>query len=143
MTKVRELYWVPRLRALVKQVLKSVFQAASVFRLHGTGNAASLDLLPTDRTEGSAPFEVIGVDFAGPIKYRIKAKNRRERPILHCTRAVLPEDYSWKYYQTWQTSEFLRSLKRLIARRGRPEEDIFRQWQNLCWRRKVAQTSYA
>ena len=24
-------------------------------------------LLPIDRTEGSTPFEVIGVDFAGPI----------------------------------------------------------------------------
>ena len=27
-------------------------------------------LLPPERTEGSSPFEVVGVDFAGPIKYR-------------------------------------------------------------------------
>ena len=27
-------------------------------------------LLPLERTEGSTPFEIVGVDFAGPIKYR-------------------------------------------------------------------------
>ena len=27
---------------------------------------------PTSRTEGSTAFEVIGVDFAGPIRYRAK-----------------------------------------------------------------------
>lgn len=30
-------------------------------------------LLPPERTKGSAPFEVIGVDFTGPIKYHKSA----------------------------------------------------------------------
>ena len=29
-------------------------------------------LLPTNRTEGTAAFEVAGIDFAGPIRHRKK-----------------------------------------------------------------------
>ena len=34
--------------------------------------------LPRDRTEGSRPFQVVGVDFAGPIKYRVTQKKVNE-----------------------------------------------------------------
>ena len=69
MTKVREQYWVPRLRRLVKKVIKECFkcrrfQAKPVAR-PPMGN------LPRDRTVGNRPFQVVGVDFAGPIKYRV------------------------------------------------------------------------
>ena len=30
--------------------------------------------MPVDRTEGDRPFQVVGVDFAGPIKYRVAKK---------------------------------------------------------------------
>ena len=74
MTKVREQYWVPWLRRLVKKVIKECFkrrpfQAKPVAR-PPMGN------LPRDRTEGSRPFQVVGVDFAGPIKYRISKKTQ-------------------------------------------------------------------
>ena len=68
MTQVRESYWVPRLRRLARKVLKSCngcyrFQAKA-FEAPPPGK------LPTDRTEGSEAFEVVEVDFAGPLKYR-------------------------------------------------------------------------
>ena len=79
------------------------------------GKILSIDL----RTEGSTPFEVIGVDFAGPIKYRIRAKTEGKAYLALCacslTRGLLLE-----VLPNLATSEFLRSLKRLIARRGRP-----------------------
>ena len=67
MAKVREKYCVPRLRRLTKRVIKTCnggkrFQAVA-YAHPPTGN------LPRDRTEGSTPFQVIGVDYAGPIKY--------------------------------------------------------------------------
>ena len=81
------------------------------------GKILSIDL----RTEGSTPFEVIGVDFAGPIKYRIRAKTEGKAYLALCacslTRGLLLE-----VLPNLATSEFLRSLKRLIARRGRPEK---------------------
>lgn len=70
MTKVREHYWIPRLRKLTKQVIKSCagckrFQAIA----YSTPPPGQFLL---DHTDGSVPFEVIGVDFASPIKYRVR-----------------------------------------------------------------------
>ena len=74
--------------------------------------------LPTDRTKGSSPFQVLGADYAGPIAYKLKPK-KEGKLLFACslTRAIhlelLPD-------QT--TEEFIRSFKRFIARRRRPEK---------------------
>ena len=112
MTKVRELYWVPRLRALVKQVLRACsgckrFQAMALA-------TPPPGLLPTDRTEGSTPFEVIGVDFAGPIKYRIRAKTEG-KAYLALYACSLARGLFLEVLPNLATSEFLRSFKQLIA----------------------------
>ena len=73
---------------------------------------------PRDRTEGSSPFQVIGVNYADPIKYRTKGKGERKAYIVlyACSltrglyRELLPD---------LSTEEFLASLKRLVAKRGR------------------------
>ena len=111
-TKVRELYWVPRLRALVKQVLRACsgckrFQAMALA-------TPPPGLLPTDRTEGSTPFEVIGVDFAGPIKYRIRAKTEG-KAYLALYACSLARGLFLEVLPNLATSEFLRSFKQLIA----------------------------
>ena len=72
MAKVREQYWVPRLRRLTKRVVKNChgcrrFQAQA-FSFPPQGN------LPRDSTEGQTPLQVVGVDYAGPLKYRKGAK---------------------------------------------------------------------
>ena len=70
MAGIREKYWIPKLRRLAKQVIRSChsckkFQAvAFAFANPPPGN------LPQDRTEGNIPFQVIGVNYAGPIIYR-------------------------------------------------------------------------
>ena len=72
MARVRERYWVPRLRRLVKKVRRSCwgckrFQIRA-FESPPPGN------LPVARTQGDTPYQVIGVDFAGPMKYLVRAK---------------------------------------------------------------------
>ena len=72
MAKVREQYWVPRLRRLTKRVVKNChgcrrFQAQA-FSFPPQGN------LPRDRTEGQTPPQVVGVDYVGSLKYRKGAK---------------------------------------------------------------------
>ena len=119
MTKVQELFWVPRLRALVENVLKACsgckrFQAMALAKLPP-------GLLSTDCTEGSTPFEVIGIDFAGPIKYRIRAKTEG-KAYLALYACSLTRGLFLEVLPNLATSEFLRSLKRLIARRGRPKK---------------------
>ena len=90
MAKVREKYWVPRLRRLTKQVIRNChgckrFQVAALPN-PPTGN------LPKERTAGSVPFKSIGVDFAGPVKYLSKTKKEMKAYIVlyacSLTRAV-------------------------------------------------------
>ena len=67
MARIRELYWVPRLRRLVKKVRGKCWGCkrfrTKPFPSPPPGN------LPRTRTSGNTPYEVIGVDFAGPIMY--------------------------------------------------------------------------
>ena len=118
MAKVRSLYWVPRLRRLVKKVRKSCHGCK---RYTATAYATPPPgILPTTRTEGTNPYQVIGVDYAGPLQYRISKKKEGKAYILlyscSLTRGIYLE-----LLPTLETTDFLGSLKRFIARRGRPE----------------------
>ncbi len=76
--------------------------------------------LPEDRTKGEVPFQTIGVDYAGPIKYRQKKSERKAYILLYScslTRAVYLD-----LVPNLSTEEFIRSFKRLVARRGRPKK---------------------
>ena len=72
MPKVRENYWVPRLRRVVKK-LRGSCHGCKRFRARAS-QAPPQGNLPKSRTQGSRPFQVIGVDFAGPIRYTARAK---------------------------------------------------------------------
>ncbi|XP_065058645.1 uncharacterized protein LOC135686359 [Rhopilema esculentum] len=85
MAKVREDYWIPRLRKLAKGVIKKGntckrFNARPVSK-------PKPGLLPEDRTEGTRPFEVVGVDYAGPISHKTR-KGEKEKHISYCLFAV-------------------------------------------------------
>ena len=96
--------------------------------------------LPKERTEGSVPFKYISVDFAGLIKYLSKSKREMKAYIVlyACclTRAVYLEILS-----NLSVEVFIRSIKRLISRRGRPEKifsdngKTFVAWAK--WLRKI------
>ena len=126
MSFIRRKYWIQRLRQLNKKVIRACYgcRKFQVKALAGppTGN------LPTDRTVGSIPFEVLGVNFAGPIAYKLKAKKEGKKRIeegkayillfaCSLTRAIHLE-----LLPNQTTEEFIKSLKRLIARRGRPRK---------------------
>jgi len=65
MAAMREKFWVPRLRHLVKKMTKNCWGCK---QFQATAMAAPPPgPLPTNRTEGTTAFEVAGVDFAGPI----------------------------------------------------------------------------
>lgn len=119
MAKVREQHWVPRLRRLVKRVIK---KCTGCKRFQATALAAPPPgLLPRDQTEGTTPFQVMGVDYVGPIKYRISSKREGKAYVIlyacSLTRALYLD-----LARSLETSEFLLSLKGLIARRGRPSK---------------------
>ncbi|XP_044178766.1 uncharacterized protein LOC122960562 [Acropora millepora] len=70
--------------------------------------------------KGQTSFQVIGVDFVGPLRYRKKPKTEGKAYILlyacSLTRAMYVD-----LVQNLETTEFIRSLKCFIALRGRPQ----------------------
>ena len=118
MAKVRERYWIPKLRGLVKRVRSDCYGCVR-FRAQAYEKPPPGRLPPT-RTQGTTPFQVLGVDFAGPIRYQMKTKVEKKAYLVlygcSLTRAVHLE-----MLRSLEVMDILPSLKRLIARRGRPK----------------------
>ena len=119
LASVRECYWVPRLRRLTKRVIRSCY-GCKRYQITALANPPT-GSLPKERTEGSVPFKYTGVDFAGPVKYLSKSKREMKAYIVlyACclTRAVYLE-----ILPNVSVEEAIRSIQRLIARRGRLEK---------------------
>ena len=107
----------PRLRRLAKRVVKHCY-GRKRFQVQPLHDPPPRNL-PKSRTEGSTPFDVIGIDFAGPIKHGGKCKTEEKAYVVlySCclTRGIFLEELP-----SLETGEFIKSFKRLIARRGRP-----------------------
>ena len=110
MSKIREMYWIPRLRRLVKKVIHKCNRCKR-FRVKSLPSPP-VGNLPKDRTS-EVPFQTIGVDYAGPIKYRHKKLEKKAYILLYScslTRAVYLDLLPYL-----STEEFIRSFKRLEA----------------------------
>ena len=99
MSFVRQQYWVPRLRQLTKRVIRGCY-GCKKFQVTAFSNPP-VGNLPTDRTEGSTPFEVVGLDFAGPIGYKLKTKKEGKAYILLFA-CSLTKAVPWSCCQTKQ-----------------------------------------
>ena len=117
MAAVREQFWIPKLRSLVKSVRSECYGCK---RFTATPVAApDPGPLPEDRTVVGAAFEVVGIDFAGPIRCRQNTKSEREAylTIFSCS---LSRVVHLELLPSLETGRFIACLKRFIARRGRP-----------------------
>ena len=90
MAAVRKDYWIPRLRQLTKKVRRKChswkkFQVTP-FPKPPAGN------LPKDRTQGTRPFQVIGVNYAGPILYKSRPRSQAKAYL----------QFIWNYYRICQ-----------------------------------------
>ena len=116
MAKVRKNYWVPRLRQLAKRLIK---KCPSCKRFQATALASPPPgMLPNDRTEGNTPFQVVGVDYAGPLKIRVKQTREGKAYVILYACSLARALHLAK---SMEMEEFLLSFKSFIARRGRPE----------------------
>ena len=113
--EVRERFWISKLRHFTKRVTHKCY-GCKRFR---ACPAAVVGDLPLDRTSGSRQFQLIGLDFAGPLIYIKKGKQEGKTYILvyscNLTRAVYMD-----LMRDQSLEEFLTILHQLIARRGRP-----------------------
>ena len=115
---MRSQHWILTLRNLVKLIIRNC-RACKKYQAISYPDPKP-GPLKKDRREQCFPFQVIGVDYAGPIFYRSKTRKDLKTYILFlscsASRAVYLE-----LVPNLTNSEFIRCLKRLIARRGRPK----------------------
>ncbi|CAB3994749.1 Hypothetical predicted protein [Paramuricea clavata] len=78
MAKVRQSHWIPRLRRLTRRVIKNCFGCRRFHATHFSNPRPGK--LPKDRTEVDLPFQVVGVDYAGPIRYQNRGKWKKKTP---------------------------------------------------------------
>ena len=77
--------------------------------------------LPLERTVERAPFKVVGVNYAGPLKYQKRKKVEGKASLVLFACSVTRGLYLELLPNMEMTGEFISCLKRLIARsRGRP-----------------------
>ena len=117
MSELREEWWIPKLRSLVKKQIRQC-NVCKVFAAKPCGTATT-SALPEFRTEVSRPFQYTGVDFAGPLKYKVnKNENKAYVLIFTCatSRAVHLE-----LTRSQTADEFQRKLNAFITRRTRPQ----------------------
>ncbi len=129
-TRIQELYWIPRLRQLAKRIIRNCFGCK---RFHATPlRTPPQACLPTERTTGKRPFQVIGLDYAGPLYYKRsgKAMGKAYILLLSCslTSAIclelLPDQSLERFLPT------LRNSSRGEAGRKRSTQITFRRlWQ--------------
>jgi hypothetical protein len=113
MTKVRQRYWIPRLRSLVKRVRRDCCGCRRNLAKPYADPPPSA--LPTTRTTGDTPYSVVGVDFAGPIRYR-SSKKQEGKAYLALFACSLTRGVHLELVKSLETEEFLKSFKRFVAR---------------------------
>ena len=90
-----------------------------VFSTKPYGATATADM-PQLRVEASRPFETTGVDFAGPIAFKVTKTERGKCSILLFTCSTSMAVYL-ELTRTQTAEEFPRKLNLFIARRAKPK----------------------
>jgi len=116
---LREKYWIPRIRNLVKTV---IHECLTCYRFKARATQQLMGELPTTRVQPSRPFLTTGVDYAGSISLRLGPPHSKTiikgySAIFVCfvTKAVHTEVIT-----SLTTQAFLAALRRFIARQGKP-----------------------
>lgn len=140
LVQIRERHWIMRGRQLVKSVLSRChvcrrFKAKPVQQVTAP--------LPHDRVTESPPFEVTGVDFAGPLY--VKASSELSKSYIALFTCAVTRAVHLELVSSQSTEHFLLALKRFIARRGlckviysdnaktfkRADQDLKELWKSI------------
>ena len=121
MAAVREEWWIPQLRSKVKKMVNSCY-LCKVFSTRPYGPTETAPL-PPFRTECGRQFETTGIDFAGPLNYKISKKEQGKCHILIFTCATL-RAVRLEMTKSQTAEEFQRKLNGFITRRTRPKRIV-------------------
>ena len=125
MCQLREKYWILSMRKTVRKVIAACIICK---RFSVKPMQADPPPLPLNRVKDCAVFEVVGIDFAGPIYLRGQQKGWICLFTCAVYRAVHLE-----LVTSLSTMTFLMALRRFIDRRGRPSVQQFSTAQRITW----------
>ena len=117
MAEVRSLFWIPGLRKITKSITQNCYGFKWSRATHYVN--CKPGLLPRDRTEQALPSEILGTDYLGPLYYKSKGKKDLKAYILLFSCSV-SRAIDLKLVSNFITTDFIKSFKRLMSRRGKP-----------------------
>ena len=115
----REIWWIPKMRSLVKKVIRNC-NVCKVFSAKLFGNQETA-LLPLFRTTMSLPFQRTGVDFAGPLRCRGNHKTDEVKVYVIIFTCAVMRGVHLEVTQSQTAEEFQQKLNAFITRKTRPE----------------------
>ena len=132
MTKIRERFWIPKLRTAVKGVIHNC-NLCRQHRKQRMQTPATSDL-PDCRAEFTRPFAAVGVDFAGPLYCKIAVQEPNQRGITPKRKQMIKTEKVYfgifscaatravhiSLCKDMTAKEFQRVFKEFVARSGKP-----------------------
>ncbi|GBN00639.1 hypothetical protein AVEN_44586-1, partial [Araneus ventricosus] len=109
---LRERYWIIRARKAIKNVL---YNCVISKRFKVKSMSSEPTPLSPDRVTDCAPFEIVGIDLAGPLF--LKKEGKVWIVLFTC---VVYRAIHLELVNSLSSDAFLLALRRFIARRGRP-----------------------
>ncbi|KRZ81507.1 hypothetical protein T08_10118, partial [Trichinella sp. T8] len=115
LTDVRQRFWVLKGRSSVKRIVR---QCRICKRQSARPYEPIMNDLPIDRVTVAAPFERIGIDFAGPVY--IKMRNNHVKTYICLFTCMVTRAIHLELVTSMTTKQFLNAFHRFAARRGYP-----------------------
>ena len=121
MSSIRENWWIPQLRSKVKKVIGNC-NVCKVFSAKPF-KAPATSQLPEFRTTPGRPFETTGVDFAGPLIYKVTKKEEGKCYVIIFTCAT-SRAVHLELAKSQTASEFQEKLNSFITRKTGPSRIV-------------------
>lgn len=112
MTHLRENFWILKTRQTIRRVINKCVRCR---RFNSRKTEVIPAPLPEDRVREATVFEIVGIDLTGPLY--LKGGNKAWIVIFTC---AVYRTVHLELVTSLSTEEFLQTLRRFIARRGRP-----------------------
>ena len=118
-THIRQTYWIPQGRQLVKRIISKCVTCRKVegppFR------SVPTPPLPQSRVQQSLVFQFTGIDYAGPLYVHDQTNQTSSKMYICLFTCAVVRAIHLELVEDQTTDAFLRAFRRFISRRGVPE----------------------
>jgi len=117
-TSLRERYWIPRIRNIVKTV---IHHCLTCYRFKAQASQQLMSELPSHRFRPSRPFLTTGVDYAGPVSIPLGSSRSKQisKGYIAIFVSFVTKATHIELVSSLSTESFLAALIRFTARRGK------------------------